>query len=271
MNMNRISRLLGVVLLLSAFGLGQATLTQTTLSSAVTTTNGQIINLTSATGVTAGTTQLFIDGELMDVRALSGTIATVVRGSGGTRGATHANGATVYLGPSNYFSSYDRVGSCTSSKEVVLPVINVAKARIFDCRSSGQWIMLGDTGLAGGYPARSFCTGTVGTAETEFLNGAACSGATTATARQVMSTAGTLANLRVFSSAAVVGGASKDVLTVFKNGSSTALTCTIAAAGTTCNDAADSVAVAAGDVITFQFVTATADTAANVSASVEKY
>lgn len=116
----------------------------------------------------------------------------------------------------------------------------------------------------------AFCTGTVASAQTEYLTFGACSGATAATGRWIVSTAGTLQNLQVFSSAAVVGGASVDVLTVYKNGSATALTCTIAAAGTTCADTTHTVTVAAGDALTFQFVTATSDTAANISIALQK-
>jgi hypothetical protein len=115
---------------------------------------------------------------------------------------------------------------------------------------------------------RSFCTGTVGSAETEFLNGAACSGATTSTAKYLVAAAGTLSGLRIASSAAVTGGTGKDVATVLKNGSATTITCTIAGTGTACSDTTHSVAVAAGDLITFSFVTATSDTAANITAVV---
>lgn len=131
--------------------------------------------------------------------------------------------------------------------------------------------MSGSGGSTSAGQVSAYCTGTVGTAETEFMNNAACSGATTSTARQIVAAAGTLANLRVFSSANVVGGSNKDVMTVFKNGSATAITCTIAASAASCADTTHSVAVAAGDVITFQFVTATSDTAANMAAAVQKY
>jgi hypothetical protein len=125
----------------------------------------------------------------------------------------------------------------------------------------------------GGAPAQlqsDFCTGTVATAQTEYLNDTACSGATTALAPTIQVSYGTIYGLNVASSANVVGGTSVDVLTIYKNGSATALTCTIAAASKTCSDTTHSVAVKPGDQITYQFVTATSDTAANVGASVEK-
>ena len=251
----------------------QATLTTTTLSAAISSTSVKAIVVASATGFTANTTSLFVDKEFMSIEAVNGTTITVIRGAFGTKAALHNSGATLYVGPSNYFFSSDVSGGCTSTNLLVLPFINTNNGKISDCRSSGQWIQIGDGTMTSGAveTVRAFCTGTAGSGETEFLNGAACSAATTATARYVASSAGQIANLRVFSSAAAVGGSNKDVLTVFKNGSSTALTCTIAASGTTCSDLTHSVAVAAGDVLTFQFVTATSDTAANLSVGVEKF
>jgi hypothetical protein len=87
----------------------------------------------------------------------------------------------------------------------------------------------------------------------------------------VVSNNAELAGLRVASTANVVGGSGKDVLTVLKNGSATTLTCTIAAAAKTCSDITHSVGVVPGDVLTFSFVTATSDTAANVAASVSLF
>lgn len=252
---------------------GQTALNTTTLSAAITSTSDQTVRVASATGIVAKTTALYVDRELMPVTAVSGTVITVIRGGGGTKATLHASSSAVYAGLLQYFSTTDRYGACTSTNEIALPVINVANGSVFDCRSSGTWIPIGygsqRSGAAESF--RAFCTGTAGSAETEYLNGAACSGATTATARQVVASPGTLANLRVYSSANVVGGTNKDVLTVVKNGSDTALTCTISASAATCSDVTHSVAVVAGDVLTFKFVSATSDTAANVSIGLEKF
>lgn len=285
MNIKTLALSLALVaaLFLSPPAEGQATLTSTTLSAAITNTQTSF-NIASATGVVAPSfgvanvpsgnqTILFVDKEAMFVTAINGTYVTVIRGFNRTSAAPHASSAVVYLGPPSYFSDSDRYGYCVSTNEVVLPVINLGTGRIFDCRSSGIWMQIGEGTMQGGpsTPLRAACTGTAGSAETEFLNFAACSGATTATVRAVVNSAGTLANLRVYSSAAVTGGTNKDVLTVLKNGSATTLTCTIAASGTTCSDLTHSVAVAAGDVITFSFVSATSDTAANIAAVIDKY
>jgi hypothetical protein len=271
--------------------------TTTTLAVALTgtvasTTPGvstDIITLASCSGLVQNSvgqylTLLYVDFEAMDVAQVVNLTACqlrVVRGAEGTKASLHNASATVYVGsPLSFFGSAgaganlsgDKLGGCVAANEAVLPAINVNDGKIFNCYSSGQWIQTG-FGTMGPPPSQrisAFCTGTAGSAETEYLNSAACSGATTLTATQVQVSPGTLYGLNVYSSAVVVGGAGKDVATVYKNGTATAITCTIAAAGTTCSDLTHSVATAAGDVIAVKWVTATSDTAANVSASIEK-
>ncbi len=120
------------------------------------------------------------------------------------------------------------------------------------------------------------CAGTVGSAQTEYLSKSsvatskACSGATTASGGIMIALAGTISNLQVSSSAVVTGGTGKDVLTVLKNGTTSGITCTITGAAATCADTTHTAAVAAGDLLTFQFVTATSDTAANVTVAISK-
>ena len=275
--------LLALFALSAAFG-QTFTLSTTTLSAAVAKTDTQVC-VASATGISVPTvsapgTMLFMDLEPMQVAA-AGTSSTCFVVDRHWAPGTHVSGQTLYLGPPQQFGNEDANvgGGCTASSLYVLPWINLADGRIFDCRSSGQWIEIGHgTGSDGSVETiRAFCTGTAGSGETEYLNGAACSGATTATARYVVPQFGTLANLRISLSAAGAGGTGKDLLTVYKNGSSTTLTlntsttaCATAAAAA-CIDAAHSVAVAPGDVITFQFVTASSDTAANMSVSLGRY
>ena len=281
---NRFTKLLFAICLVATLAFGQASLSSTTLSAAVAgvpSNTVSLVQLASATGIvapsfntpnqpTGNQTMLYVDHEAMLVTAVSGTNVTVIRGYAGTFATGHISGATVRYGPPNYFVNYERFGSCTSTNELVLPSVNFTTGHIFTCATTGgQWAQIGNgTMSASGTQANFGCTGTVGSAETEFLNTAACSGATTATRRIVVEQPGVIGNLRVYSSAVVVGGASKDVATVLKNGSNTTITCTIAAAGTTCSDTSHFVTVAAGDVLTVSFVTATSDTAANVSAVV---
>jgi len=253
------------------------TLTAGTLAAAITSTSSQVIAVSSTSGFTANTTGIFVDREFMLVTAVNGaTNIRVMRGYGGTMSALHVSGEPFYVGTLSLFQNYSQgEGSgCTASTTYVLPWVNILSGDVQDCRSSGQWFTLrhGTFG-ATGVRISAFCTGSLGSAETEYLNGAACSGATTATARQVLSKYGTVASLRVVAGTNVSGGTNKDVLTVYKNGSSTTLTCTFATGGaaTTCSDSTHSFTAAPGDVLTFQFVTATSDTGANVAASVEQY
>jgi hypothetical protein len=114
----------GVVLLLaSTLAMAQASLTSTTLSSAVNDTSQNFVVVGSASGISAGNTGgfLLVDGELMDVTAVNGTVINVVRGANGTRAVKHASGATVLVGNPEYFTSYPRFGACTSTDETVLP------------------------------------------------------------------------------------------------------------------------------------------------------
>jgi hypothetical protein len=278
-----ISLILALVSVPAAFA-QTFTLTPTTLSAAVAKTDGQVC-VASTTGIVlpsivAPGTILFADYEPMAVVA-QGTSSSCYVVDRRFAPSAHVSGAIVYPGAPQLFSAADRaIGSaCTAATELVLPIINTTNGKIFDCRSSGQIIQIGKGTMSAGSDetVRAFCTGTAGSAETEYLNGAACSGATTATARYVVAAPGTIANLRVTLSAAGAGGSNKDVITVTKNGSATALTVTTGttacatAAAAACIDVAHSVAVAAGDVLQFQFVSATSDTAANVSASVEKF
>jgi hypothetical protein len=281
--MTKFTKTLCLFFLVAALAFAQSSPSATTISSAMTATQ-TTITVASATGITVQGSQgpvtgVLVDKEFMWITSLvSGTTYNVIRAKAG-RQNPHASGAAAIIGPitNGPFVMASNAGivsgSCTRTAEVYLPRYYVMSndSSVVDCKS-GQWITTGyGTMHSAGSVIRAHCTGTVGSAETEFLNDAACSGATTATARHVISGPGTLANLRVYSSAVAVGGSAKDVLTVLKNGSTTGITCTIAASGTTCSDLTRSANVVAGDVITFSFVTATSDTAANVSAVVGVY
>lgn len=266
----------------ASLGLGQtSTVSSTTLSAAATAT-ARTISVAAATGITARTraearggvgsstannlTILYVDREAMEVEGVSSTTITVRRGAHGTTPTSHASSAKVWLGRAGYFGAADKSGPCTTASESFLPVFNIHTGKRFNCDNTNWFEETLPSSLIS-----ANCSGTVGSAETAYLNDAACSAATTVTARRVITSAGTVANLRVYSSAVAVGGTNKDVLTVMKNGSDTTLTCTIAAAAATCSDTTHKVAVAAGDVLTFKFVTASSDTAADISVGIEKY
>lgn len=278
----------------------QTTLSSTTLSAGI--TAGQLtVPLTSGTGVqafaNAGPAQggigspitqasymMYVDKEAIIVNSISGnTVTRARRGAQGTAAVPHNSGARVFFGPSTAFTTFDQSGSCTNvlnNANQYLPKFNTTSGNGFYCMNIaqsgaavGQWVLSNIGTMASGPGSRwsFFCTGTAGSAETEYLNGAACSGATTATVgQQTVANTGTIYNLRVTSSAAFTGGTGKDVITIGKNGTDTTLTCTAVAAATVCSDTTHGFQVVAGDIIRVKLVTATSDTAANVAVSFDQ-
>lgn len=144
----------------------QTILTMTTLSAAVpattssTLTTGQmgIVSVASATNINAPgpisaliatpatSTFLFVDRELMDVRAVSGTTLTVVRGISGTAATSHLSGALVFVvpGTATWIAATGQAdnipaGSCARASELYLPRIDLKTGTISDC-IGGQWV-----------------------------------------------------------------------------------------------------------------------------------
>lgn len=130
----------------------QATLASTTLGAAVSATD-QCVSVASASGITAPgglnnfTTYLYVDREELPVTSVSGTYICVRRGGDSTPVQTHNSGATVWVGPPNYFRTGTPGGSCTATSEVVLPRIVVDTGEVWTCPSSGtqsgQWYRQG--------------------------------------------------------------------------------------------------------------------------------
>lgn len=285
-NFLRAAAFLSLVFFASLPCFAQTAQTSTTLSAAITSTSATTISLTSVSGISCpvnqSCSQIFVDRELMQVISVNTAANTVqvVRGAEGTRAFYHLAGSTVYYGPGNNFSANYEWGACSPTSELYLPHIDYVTGDIFDCRvasgtptstSTAQWIRIQDGTMASaGSTIDRFCTGVPTSAATVYLNGAACT-TTTITTTYIVNNPGVLATLRVASSAAVTGGSSVDVATVYVNGSATGLTCTIAAAGKTCSDVAHSIVVAPGAVVAIQFIAATSDTAANISATVGVY
>lgn len=275
----------------------QATLGTTTLSAALTGTDSSatpgnstdLIYVTSISSFVQNSvgqyqTLLYVDFEAMDVLAVmpagSNNQIRVVRGAHGTKATKHNSGATVYVGPPVYFggaagaganTAGDKVGACISTNELALPFININDGKIFDCRSSGQWIQIG-LGTMGSPPGElisQLCTGAVTSSSTTdyVVAGEACT--VTTGIPVVVTSPGTLFNFRVHSSAAAASTSSDEIATVVKNGTGTAITCNLSGVAV-CSDLTHSVAVAAGDLITFSYLSGTTDTAANLTMSVEK-
>jgi len=139
--MNKLKQLLvsvALLLLAASTSWAQVTLTSTTLSVAITDASSTSIRVTSATGFAAGSIA-YVDREALRVVSASGTTISVVRGFSGTRASTHANAATIYVGLPEYFTTYDRAGSCTATNELVLPRINFNSGNILNCVAS-LWV-----------------------------------------------------------------------------------------------------------------------------------
>lgn len=137
------------VILMASMSFGQTILTHTTLASAVTTSSTTSIALTSATGVTAGSTVLFIadgEGEAVFVNSVNGTNIGVTRGYQSLgKARTHASGALVFIASTGVeaINNVAPTGSCTRANVPYLPIIslglNGAASTISDC-VGGVWV-----------------------------------------------------------------------------------------------------------------------------------
>lgn len=149
-NILRLS-LISLVFALGLNAFAQTILSTTTLTaSAFKGARGSQITVNSTSGIVAGT-DLFIDRELIQVANVpsSGTTIGVIRGYGGTVGATHANSSLVFIIPAAA-QPYALVttspqGSCargaaslsgglaTSTSTLYLPIINQRHGTFIDC------------------------------------------------------------------------------------------------------------------------------------------
>lgn len=108
--------------------------TSTTLSAALD-SSSTVVRVTSASGLTAGASGIYVDGEYMNVNAISGTVLTVTRGQLGTVARAHVNASTVIKGPAAMFSTADAgPGTCPSSPQTYLISVNVVNGNVWLCR-----------------------------------------------------------------------------------------------------------------------------------------
>jgi hypothetical protein len=134
---------------------------------------------------------------------------------------------------------------------------------IINIAAGGKWI--------GPEADNGFCTGTATSSATLGLYGLGenatltCTATTTNLGIPARKT-GTLTGLNVTAMAAGINSSS-GVVTVLKNGSATAITCTIGI-GTGCNDTTHTAAVAYGDIVSVQFTTQGSETLAGVKVQV---
>ncbi len=138
-------KLFAVFVLTAALCFSQAAMTNTTLSTAITSPQTATVVLASATNVSANGF-LFMNGEVMRVAGnySSGTTIPVIRAQSGTNTQIqHTSGTVVYVvAPGNEaragFRNYDHKGGCLATNESILPVINVLNGKIFDCKAN-RW------------------------------------------------------------------------------------------------------------------------------------
>jgi hypothetical protein len=93
---------------------------------------------------------LYVDRELMEVKAVNGTTITVIRGVGSTSAVSHASGALVVVVPTAALGIWSGggafgagpsmpQGSCTRTSEPYLPRLSFTTGIISDCLG-GQWV-----------------------------------------------------------------------------------------------------------------------------------
>jgi hypothetical protein len=132
----------------------QNTTTQTTLSAAVSDTKTTLLTVASATGISASTTStqrfILVDKELMQVRAISSTTLTVIRGANGTIVTPHVSGAVVTYGAIGkwdpvtgyaygvFFNGPKPSGTCTTASNEYEPLVHLPTGDSFSC-FGGTW------------------------------------------------------------------------------------------------------------------------------------
>jgi hypothetical protein len=147
---------------LASLGFGQASLTVTTLTTALTTGGGSAYStvvLGSCTNVNNPTlpiaggpaigdpsaapyTYLVIDKEVIKVNNVLSTSPCTVLGERGFTGSfqsAHVAGQMVYVTQPNYLMNVDPVGACTAALARTQPTISYTTGTMWTCTSTGQW------------------------------------------------------------------------------------------------------------------------------------
>lgn len=121
----------------------QYTISRTTLNGAINASQTTLV-LTSASasagssfGAPAAGQCLWVDNELMSIRSMSSTTATVTRALAGAAG--HATAAVVYTGPCSAFKTSDPPFSANAvCADTPNPWINVSNGNIWICGVGGD-------------------------------------------------------------------------------------------------------------------------------------
>ena len=175
---NTINTLLFAVLFgaLGLTGFAQTATTQTTLNGAISTSAVKVFTVLSATGITASTASvqrfLYVDSELMQIQAISGSVVTVIRGAERTSATAHATGAPVWFGTiggidssGNSFGVFldkDPVPAvCIQANQAFSPIIAYKSGTIWTCvnqaftNNTGNtptWVAAGSFPVADNFP-----------------------------------------------------------------------------------------------------------------------
>jgi hypothetical protein len=240
--MNNFKKLLILsgLLLAASMSFAQTLVPFTTLSSAITSTSSQAntFKLASTSGITAGNTMLFIEGEADFVNAVTTTppTVTVTRGAGpSSRVSTHPSGAVVWYGPPNYFQSATPTGwpfgSCTRSTMVgggefgVLPWIDTTNNVYSDCLN-GLWVR----GVSGQASFEVLAPNSGGTAYTSLDTNGAATVAGTLNCTELDVSANKLATGLAVMFGTTAGGSDKHLVALLDGGGNVLATSALAGA-----------------------------------------
>lgn len=139
----RLILLVAAVLGFTVTAQAQTALTSTTASAAVTNLAATSLTVASATGITAGSTGLFVvtTGEWMTVTSVSGTTIGVNRGQGPLGPWPIANSALILIVPYAAQSYTNKYGDCSTGANIpqYFQFVNIATGDVNVCQLSGTW------------------------------------------------------------------------------------------------------------------------------------
>ena len=142
--MKTLTRITLCLAISAAAAFGQLNLLTQTTTNVAALASDKTIYLTSVTGINAPSqsstpaSELYVitpgnpRGEVMQVKAVNGTTSVTVTRTGGGAATAIPSGATVLIGPPNWFRDYDPSGGCTTASTYVAPHVNT--------KTGNQWL-----------------------------------------------------------------------------------------------------------------------------------
>ena len=176
-------------------------------------------------------------------------------------------GASTYAWhPVSHVAATSGPATCTAGGALFFDTDDAAGLNLFGCTAANTFTRLGRPTRWSAFGS-GLCTSSVTLYLTMWPSGL-CTNITEGVAQELLiSSAGSLRNLRVKAGAGGVNGSS-GVVTLRVNAGNTAVTCTLGT-GTTCTDTANTAAVAAGDRVTISVTTQAVETLADVQVAFE--